>query len=116
MVALVLDGPNLDIMVMAAVTMVMHIIQDVEQGFTLVQKTQQAHQDLMHEGLGKVIEVLVLQVHMAVLEVVEQAQTLTMIVTKVALVGILVEHKHLILVKVEEAALTLHHQFQVKLF
>ena len=116
MVALVLDGPNLDIMVMAAVTMVMHIIQDVEQGFTLVQKTQQAHQDLMHEGLGKVLEVLALQVHMEVLEVVEQAQTPIMIVTKVVLVGILVEHKHLILAKVVEAALTLHQQFQIKLF
>ena len=53
---------------------------------------------------------------MAVSEVVEQAQTLTMIVTKVVLVGILVEHKHLILAKVVEAALTLHQQFQIKLF
>ena len=116
MVAPVLDGPNLDIMGMAVVTMVIQIIQDVEQGFSLVQKIQQAHQDLMHEGLGKVIEALVLQVHMAVSEVVEQAQTLTMIVTKVVLVGILVEHKHLILAKVVEAALTLHQQFQIKLF
>ena len=116
MVILALDGHSLDQMGMEAVTMDIRITQDVEQGFILVQKIQQAHQDLMHEVLGKVIEGQVSQVHMAVLVVAEQDQTPTMIVIKAVLAVILVEIKHLMLARVVVVVLTSPHQFQIKPF
>ena len=91
MVALVLDGPSLEIMEMEVAPMVMLIIQAAERDFTLDHKIQQVHQGLMREDLGKDIEVQASQGHMVALVVAVQAQTTTMIVIKAVVVVTLVE-------------------------
>ena len=114
MVALVLDGASLEIMEMEVVPMVMLIIQAAERDFTLDHKIQQVHQGLMHEALGKDIEVQASQDHMVALVVAVQAQTTTMIVIKAVVVVTLVEIKHLMLAKVVEVAPISRHRFLAK--